>query len=73
MSDTHRVPTDWFPPGDDEIAESLAELTDLQIADMLGPIVTAAYTHDPSTSSELISTFVADIRASERIRIRRGL
>lgn len=54
---------------DEEVAESLAGMSDLAVADMLGPIVTAAYTHDPEAASELIATFVADIRAGERKRL----
>jgi hypothetical protein len=51
------------------VAEELSVLTDLAVADMLGPIVTAAYTHDPETAAELIATIVRDIRAGERYRL----
>ena len=54
---------------DEEIAEQLADLTDLQVADMLGPIVSAAYLTDPVGAALLIATFVNDIRAGERHRL----
>lgn len=59
--------SDWI--SDDEVAEALADLPDLAVADMLGPVVTAAYNHDPEAAIELIATFVADIRAGERRRL----
>jgi hypothetical protein len=54
---------------DQLVAEELSTLSDVAVADMLGPVVTAAYQHDPSRASELIATFVADIRAGERYRL----
>jgi hypothetical protein len=65
-----RLAQPWTDPSSDaEIAESLSLMTDLQVADMLGPLVTAAYRHDPVAAAELIATFVADIRAGERVRL----
>jgi len=57
---------------DEEVAESLADTPDIAVADMLGPIVAAAYRVDPVAASELIATFVRDIRAGERVRLQRG-
>lgn len=65
------IPGPWDTASDSEVHESLAELTDEQVAAMLGPIVTAACTHDRDWLT-LVATFVADIRAAERIRLRRG-
>ncbi len=56
---------------DQLVAEELSVMTDLQVADMLGPVVTAAYTQAPETAAELIATFVQDIRAGERYRLGR--
>jgi hypothetical protein len=65
------LPGPWDTAADSEVHESLAELTDEQVAAMLGPIVHTAVTIDRDWLT-LVATFVADIRAAERIRLRRG-
>jgi hypothetical protein len=76
MSDTPRdlkviTPPAWDTAADSEVHESLAELPDTAIAAMLGKIIPYVVKRD-SDWITLVASIVADIRAAERIRLRRG-